>query len=160
MEDKLLNLVVDTFVKHGLTAACLPATMILSELLDKFNIPNRIIDGWLYLPQIQKSVVYHLFVTVAGSSNDPDDIRWLDPGKDAMNNIFRTTEYRTVLNIPEGYQRADLDTFTEMRNYSSIKALLERYEEDGVMIWAGAPKKYLLARKDIMDKLESPPKRK
>lgn len=36
------------FITYGITGSCIATALILSECFDKINIPNKVVDGYMF----------------------------------------------------------------------------------------------------------------
>ena len=118
--NKILNDVVEAFLKYKYYACCIPASILLHELIPKstllkgfINVNNRV-SGW------------HVWVDVDGLI--------LDAGTALNSKYHNIKAFSTLSEIPL-HRRLDLDTPEDFRINKQNEMLFNLYQESPTKYW-------------------------
>lgn len=134
-EFKIFNELVKMCVEVGWSSNCLPASIILSELFNKYNIDNEVKKGFILLSfSSEKYAMWHCWVETCNGQYDVSGTttrRLFEHYED----IIKNAEERLSEIVPNGFIRNDMDNQEELETLAMNEKLWKKYKDNPLCFW-------------------------
>ncbi len=135
VEKNIVNFLTEKCVEKKWYKNCIPINIILHEMLTKRNINSKIKKGFVLLNNnSSKYALWHIWTE---TDNEVYDIATNLTNVLHNNDFYNIFETKLVEEVPDGYERIDMDNEDELKILNQNKKMYQKYISDPSKFWEG-----------------------